>query len=486
MPKGASCIITIIIAILSFTLICMTIFCFKRTNNVDVVLSKEKVKQKGKKGFLERYAEDNLYQFLKEKLESKNFYKQVFSKDTQLVPGDFSNYSYKLLASRDNVKSISQEKLKVIFEYKMKMIEEVPKINGKYPYDFTAQMNLENIGEKIEFDPIPINDSIPDYCNGRVDVLWLYVNGDEPNWKREFGKYVAGDIPQIRYRDYETIKYSMRSVFENVPFELHWHLVVQDEYQIPSFLNKSKLIYYNNESTPNSLRVIFHRDFFPKEASLPTFNSNAIEAALGNIKGINECFIYLNDDMLINSPIHASNIFDKDGKIRVYQKTWVAPFLYRNKRNQWDRTISNSNEQMNKFFNVDKRRHYIAHHCYFFRKSNLKRIYNDLHQPLLESMKKRTRSDTDLALPFLQGNYLIEQGLGVPMFETTPILAYYSIEESILKIQNLLLEIRMKKTPFICVNDNFNNKDMYLVDEAISFFKEEMDTIYPNKTPFEI
>ena len=35
---------------------------------------------------------------------------------------------------------------------------------------------------------------------------------------------------------------------------------------------------------------VFHKDLFPNENVLPTFNSDDIERVLGNIKGISECF----------------------------------------------------------------------------------------------------------------------------------------------------------------------------------------------------
>ena len=63
-----------------------------------------------------------------------------------------------------------------------------------------------------------------------------------------------------RFHDYQTFKYSMRSVYKHVPFVIHWHLIVQDEHQIPTFLDKSKLRFYNQTSNANSLRIIYHKD----------------------------------------------------------------------------------------------------------------------------------------------------------------------------------------------------------------------------------
>ena len=164
--------------------------------------------------------------------------------------------------------------------------EKNEKLNEKY---------LKKIYEMFPSPPKK-NVSIPSFCNNRIDILWTYVNGTEEHWIENFNRWSQEKYDDKRFRDYESLKYSMRSVYENIPFDIHWHLLIQDEFQIPTFLNKSKLIYYNDTSKPETLRIIFHRDIFPNNSYLPIFNSNAIESMFHNIKGINECFIYMNDD----------------------------------------------------------------------------------------------------------------------------------------------------------------------------------------------
>ena len=169
--------------------------------------------------------------------------------------------------------------------------------------DYFIHNNLHRLYDKLDHELPDEVGMLPEYCNNRIDVLWLYVNGTEEHWLETYNKFMKKRIDQKRYRDYGSLKYSMRSVFESLDYEnIHWHLVVQDEYQIPTFLNKSKLIYYHDESTPGSLRIIYHKDFFPHEEYLPVFNSNAIESALYNIKGVGECMLYMNDDFFINVP----------------------------------------------------------------------------------------------------------------------------------------------------------------------------------------
>ena len=179
------------------------------------------------------------------------------------------------------------------------------------------------------------------------------MNGNDEKWKKLYDENIGKTIDLKRYRDYSTLKYSMRSVYKHVPFDIHWHLIVQDESQIPSFIDKSKVIYYSDESTPGSLRIIYHKDFFPEDATLPSFNSNAIEASFTTLKGINECFIYLNDDFLINSDISIANIFDELGKLYIYKDPKITLESFSNPEN-YDEIISNSNNRFNKILNGKK------------------------------------------------------------------------------------------------------------------------------------
>jgi hypothetical protein len=57
---------------------------------------------------------------------------------------------------------------------------------------------------------------------------------------------------------------------------------------------------------------VHHDEFFPRTASLPTFNSFAIEAHLWNIQGLAEKFVYCNDDMYVLRPLSETVFFRSD------------------------------------------------------------------------------------------------------------------------------------------------------------------------------
>ncbi|EDR27108.1 hypothetical protein EDI_108780, partial [Entamoeba dispar SAW760] len=153
------------------------------------------------------------------------------------------------------------EDINELFLRKIKLLMTVqPYENGSYPEDDVQQRLMKKLFEKTTFhfdteNPvhgfIPMKEEIkmlpnskghilPEYCQGRVDVVWLYVNGSEPHWQETIQRYKTDFDPQ-RFRDYDALKFSIRSVYLNAPFIHNFFLVVSDSYQIPTFLNRSKI-----------------------------------------------------------------------------------------------------------------------------------------------------------------------------------------------------------------------------------------------------
>ncbi|EDR23111.1 hypothetical protein EDI_065980 [Entamoeba dispar SAW760] len=61
-----------------------------------------------------------------------------------------------------------------------------------------------------------INWEIPEICNGRIDAVWLWVNGSDPQWLHQYKQYNNGIKPSY-YRDYQTLLYSIRSGYMYAP-----------------------------------------------------------------------------------------------------------------------------------------------------------------------------------------------------------------------------------------------------------------------------
>ena len=115
----------------------------------------------------------------------------------------------------------------------------------------------------------------PDDCRFEVDVVYTWVDGDDPAWQdaRDARLVGLGQQPSERaggaqrYRSRDELRYSMRSLHLFAPWVRRIHLVTAG--QVPPWL----------DADHEKIRLVDHRDILPADA-LPTFSSHAIETRL--------------------------------------------------------------------------------------------------------------------------------------------------------------------------------------------------------------
>lgn len=117
-----------------------------------------------------------------------------------------------------------------------------------------------------------------------MDIVITYVNGLDPVWQRDYEKHTNQPVLEKRFRDWGTLRYLFRGIAENMSFVRKVHLVVSHESQVPEWINR------------NEVNVVLHKDIIPAKY-LPTFNCNPIEMHLHCIEGLDEEYLYFNDDV---------------------------------------------------------------------------------------------------------------------------------------------------------------------------------------------
>lgn len=156
-----------------------------------------------------------------------------------------------------------------------------------------------------------------------MDVVITYVNGLDPVWREEYSK--ALNIPALdkRFRDWGTLRFLLRGIQTCMPFVKNVHLVVSGKSQVPDWAS-------------DNLHVVTHRDIIPEEF-LPTFNSTTIEMFLHRIPGLDERFIYFNDDMFPVAHCEETDFF-RDGKIVIgFSRHLFAGGMYKRQCRNSDR-----------------------------------------------------------------------------------------------------------------------------------------------------
>ncbi|GAB1226857.1 hypothetical protein ENUP19_0305G0106 [Entamoeba nuttalli] len=370
-----------------------------------------------------------------------------------------------ILSREKNIKDNTlklEEELKNKFEEERKKNAEVYKKNG-----------FEVFGN-VKYKKVDIITN--EFCPNGIDAVWLWVNGSDPIFYKaleENGKR-GGDG---RYRDYNTLQYSIRSVYNFAPYIKNYYIVTMG--QIPDFLNTSSLTFRDYK-----LRIVDHKEIFPNNKDLPVFNSNALEVSIHNIKNLSSCFLYLNDDMLLGKKLDIRHFFNDYGLLNIYYNGWSAPEEEQAKKNSWHRSVSFSNKLVNdKFHNGEVVKHpYVSHHCYFFKTDTLKEMESVWPYQFAKTRTHKFREANDLAIPFLHGAFTAETGKGIYIPERN----YYYGSFTSDRINNLKVykDIQKSHPQCICLNDGFSGNDNIFKSETEKL-NEFLNQYYSDPSPFE-
>lgn len=149
-----------------------------------------------------------------------------------------------------------------------------------------------------------------------MDAVITFVNGLDPVWQADYEKYIGAIREEKRFRDWGTLKYLLRGIETCMPFIDNVFLVVSSESQVPSWADRSHL------------RIVLHKDIIPQKL-LPVFNSCTIEMFLHRISGLDEEFIYFNDDMFPLGQCDRSDFFRNGCGVIGMSKSFFALNMYK-------------------------------------------------------------------------------------------------------------------------------------------------------------
>lgn len=148
----------------------------------------------------------------------------------------------------------------------------------------------------------------------KIDIVVTYVDDQEPSWKKDFLYWKQYEIDkniikqssaqafgEERIRNWDFTQYWFRGVEQNCPWVNKIFFVIQNEKQIPEWLN------INNPK----LRIVYHNEFIPKEL-LPTFNGITIGLFINQIPDLSDNYIMCDDDYFFLNPIPEEKFFIND------------------------------------------------------------------------------------------------------------------------------------------------------------------------------
>ncbi len=301
-----------------------------------------------------------------------------------------------------------------------------------------------------------------------IDLVYTWVDGNDPTWKAKKEKYQAKEsnlplnaIDESRFRELEELKYSLRSVEQNLPWINHIYIVTDG--QVPKWLNTKH----------PKITIIDHKEIFPSSA-LPTFNSAALEAVLPLIPGLSEHFLFANDDCYVRVPLKRDFFFDEKKNPRIFVKFKKRTY----DSNLWMAQIKMAHERVAEKYPLN----YVItpnHNIQPYRKSHYLEAIEEFKPDFVRTTHARFRGRDNInriiveLLDNMKGrNTLIER--------TDKTQLPPECDSAFLLVSYNFSDLEKDKPCLYCLND-FEGKSNF----ARKYTQELLERRFPDKSSFE-
>lgn len=304
--------------------------------------------------------------------------------------------------------------------------------------------------------------------NYPVDLVYLWVDGDDISWLKKKITAQAKEanlsenaVDEARFREFDELKYSLRSVEQNLPWINHIYIITDN--QVPEWLN-----------TDNpKVSIIDHTEIFPKDA-LPVFNSNAIETQVPYIPELSEHFLLSNDDCYVRVPLSKDFFFNDKGDPRVYVKYKKRTY----NSNLWLAQIQKAHELIAEKYSLNFAVT-PSHNIDAYRKSYYLDTINEFPEEFRETTysKFRRESNINRIIVSLRDRMLNRNELYAN--ETAPTLPD-SCDTAFALVANDYETLFTTRPCLFCLND-YEGKS----DTSLSVTQTILETLFPEKSSFE-
>jgi len=292
-----------------------------------------------------------------------------------------------------------------------------------------------------------------------MDAVITYVNGQDSLWLADYRKYVDGSVNVKRFRDWGTLRYLLRGIEKNMPFVRNVYLVVARESQVPEWVDTTRL------------HIVLHSEIIPAEY-LPTFNSNTIELFLHRIPGLDEQFLYFNDDMFPVSECRPEDFYVNGSPVVHHSHCIFAFNLFKKMVRNTDRKARIAAGVRNSILFVRPQ-----HTVYASLKSSFEEVFSLIGGEINASFSI-CRQEKNL-IHYLFSDYLYFKGR---TFNKRISNKHFSIAAASGKKISAFLSHPDRK--MVCINDVNISRTSFedLREQLLSSF----ETLFPRKSSFEL
>ncbi len=327
----------------------------------------------------------------------------------------------------------------------------------------------------------------------KIDFVIPWVDSNDHEWQREKDCYSGIITPEndnrdIRFRDWETLKYWFRGVDRYAPWVNKIHFITWGH--LPKWLNTNH----------PKLHIVNHKDYIPNQY-LPTFSSHVIELNMHRIPGLSDHFVYFNDDIFILKPLSEKDFFIDGVPCDLCVANAITPRLgefspillqttsYINKHFRKRQDIK---KNFGKWFSLKygsllirticllpwtfHTGFYNHHLAVAYEKKTLESVWNEEPEILDQTCSHRFRNDSDVNQYIFRywrlasGNFVPHRILG----------KYMNIGDNNAEIYKA---IRYQSYKLLCINDKEGIDDFEAVKEKLT---HAFETVFPDRCDFEI
>lgn len=291
-----------------------------------------------------------------------------------------------------------------------------------------------------------------------MDIVITYVNGNDPVWQKDYEKFTNVPVMEKRFRDWGTLQYLLRGIEKHMPFIRKVFLVVSHRSQIPEWVDES------------NLNVVLHEDFVPQEY-LPTFNCNTLEMNLHRIKGLDEQYLYFNDDLFPVRDCKPGDFY-RDGKSLIgFTKHYWGTGMFK-------QICRNSDALARKALGMPASRSFIRpqHICAPMLKSECEKMCSIVAEDIAASYT-RTREGRNYN-QYMFTDYLFYQGKAL-----SEKISSKHLSVAVSSSSRIRKAIEAPSRNLICINDVRLSEKRYekLRNTVIDAFEKK----FPQKSRFE-
>ena len=291
-----------------------------------------------------------------------------------------------------------------------------------------------------------------------MDIVITYVNGKDPVWQKDYEKYTNVPVMEKRFRDWGTLQYLLRGIEVHMPFIRNVFLVVSHRSQVPEWADT------------DNLKIVLHEEFVPADY-LPTFNCNTLEMNLHRIKGLDEEYLYFNDDLYPLRPCKAEDFFRGGKGVLKFSKHYFGSGMFK-------QICRNSDSLARKALGMPSSRAFMRpqHICAPMLRSECEKLCSIVKDDIAAAYT-RTREGVNYN-QYMFTDYLYYQGKAL-----SEKISSKHLSVAVSSASRIRRAIESPSRNLICINDVRLSEKRY--EKLRSAVIDAFERKFPNKSRFE-